>query len=65
MFLAILAHSHEDLHKRHLVYCVRVTSELVASGLKWHSNPGVMSIRVLRQLAAPGLKWNFTAGAAN
>jgi hypothetical protein len=26
MFRALLAHSQEALHKRHLVYCIRVTS---------------------------------------
>jgi hypothetical protein len=26
MFRALLAHSQEALHKRHLVYCVRVMS---------------------------------------
>jgi hypothetical protein len=34
MFRALLAHSQEVLHKRHLVYCVRIMSVSLQS---WHS----------------------------
>jgi hypothetical protein len=38
MFRALPAHPQEALHKRHLVYCVRVMS-VGCTGLKWKSNP--------------------------
>jgi hypothetical protein len=37
MFRALLAHPQEVLHKRHLVYYVRVVSCLLP-GLEFHSN---------------------------
>jgi hypothetical protein len=43
MFRALLAHLKEALHKRHLVYCVRIISVGCYqdwSGTPFHSNPG-------------------------
>jgi hypothetical protein len=45
MFRALLAHPQGALHKRHLVYCVRVTSVDCyqnwsgTGGYQFHSNP--------------------------
>jgi hypothetical protein len=38
MFLALLAHPQEALHKQQLVYCV--LCQLVVPGLEFHFNPG-------------------------
>jgi hypothetical protein len=46
MFRALLAHPQEAIHKRYLVYCVRIMSV------------GCTRIEVELQ-AAPGLKWNY------
>jgi hypothetical protein len=43
MFRALLAHRHEALHKRHLVYCVRVVSVGCARIGVFHFNPGAAS----------------------
>jgi hypothetical protein len=47
MFRALHAHPQEVLHKRHLVYCVRVMSVScirigveIQAGLEWNPNPG-------------------------
>jgi hypothetical protein len=40
MFRGLLDHPQEVLHKRHLVYCVRVIFQLAAPGLEIHFNPG-------------------------
>jgi hypothetical protein len=45
MFRALLAHPQEALHKRHLVYCVHVTSVGCTSiGVEIHSNSVCLSI---------------------
>jgi hypothetical protein len=45
MFRALLAHPQEVLHKRHMVYCVRVLRQLAA--------PGLGSTPILVQWSAP------------
>jgi hypothetical protein len=46
MFRSLLAHLQEALHKRYLVYCVRVMSVGCYQGGVFHSNPGCMLLDV-------------------
>jgi hypothetical protein len=55
MFRALLAHPHESLHKRHLVYCVRVLSvgcyqDWSGTGVwrhQFHSNPANIAANIV------------------
>jgi hypothetical protein len=40
MFRALLAHPQEAIHKRHLVYCVRLITVGYTKMGGFHSNPG-------------------------
>jgi hypothetical protein len=51
VFRALLAHPQEALHKRHLVYCVRVMSVGYTRIGVFHSNPGAAN--------RPGLEWRI------
>jgi hypothetical protein len=59
MFRALLAYPQEVLHKRHLVYCVRVMSVGCYqdwSGTAFHSNPGhlaqtMMNLTCIREVS--------------
>jgi hypothetical protein len=67
MFRALLADPQEALHKRHLVYCVRVMSvgctRVGVELLRRRYTNGTWYIAcVLCQLAAPGLEWNSSGG---
>jgi hypothetical protein len=48
MFRSLLAHSQEALHKRHLVYCVRVMSVGCTSASHWfhYTEKGNLSVNV-------------------
>jgi hypothetical protein len=56
-FRALLAHSQEALHKRHLVYCVRIMS--VVPRLQWGGaiQTALGYIVCVCQLAVPRLQW--------
>jgi hypothetical protein len=63
MFRAILAHTQEVLHKRYLVYCVRVMSDSASGWFSLHALQN--SCIALTQHVLYGHKWNvYTSSIA-
>jgi hypothetical protein len=50
MFRAILAHSQEALHKRHLVYCVRVMFHCNRGTANWHYTKAIYQVPFVMHL---------------
>jgi hypothetical protein len=62
MFWALLAHPQEFLHKRHLVYCVHVTSVGFNPGAaNWHNTHSIYKV----QVALCRASWGWASDARN
>jgi hypothetical protein len=59
IFRALLAHPQEALHKRHLVYCVRVMSVGCTRVAVFHSNPGAVKFPPRTGHEEPEGKYSF------
>jgi WD40 repeat protein len=67
MFRALFAHPREALHKRHLVYCMRVVSWLQL-GIKWNFNLGCTQLKTRKQYTTCRLcsiPWGWASNAWN
>jgi hypothetical protein len=58
MFRALLAHPQEALHKRYLVYCVRVMSAGCTRIEVEHSNAGAANMHITCTIAVSLQSWH-------
>jgi hypothetical protein len=65
MFQALVAHSQDSLHKRHLVCCTCVLCQLAATGLKFVVQPADITRMQHTKCCLCGTSWGWASNAWN